>query len=343
MSESGLVDIEDAAALVGYLRQTGRTARDEAPPRVRVLAGGVSNKTVLVERASGEGWVLKQALPKLRTRADWFSDPARVRREAEGLRWLPRLAPPGTITPLVFEDPGHFLLAMQAVPQPHENWKSMLLAGRAELDHVVQFGLLLGTIHAATAKNPEVAAIFADRSFFESLRLEPYYGYTASQVPQASRFLNELIDLTRARRLTLVHGDYSPKNVLVYAGRLVLLDHEVIHFGDPAFDLGFALTHLLSKANHLPDHRGWFAGAAGLFWQTYAETIGRPAWAEGLERVVVRHTLGCLLARVAGRSPLEYLDEPQRARQQAAALDFMRSDRSPQTVNELVREFLKRM
>ena len=343
MPEPGLVDIEDAGALIAYLHQSGRIPRDETPARVRVLAGGVSNKTVLVGRASGEGWVLKQALPKLRTRADWFSDPARVRREAEGLRWLPRLAPPGTITPLVFEDPGQFLLAMHAVPQPHENWKAMLLGGRLEQDHVAQFGRLLGTIHAASADHPEVAAAFADRSFFESLRVEPYYAYTASQVPAASDFLRRLIDLTRARRLTLVHGDYSPKNVLVHAGRLVLLDHEVIHFGDPAFDLGFALTHLLSKANHLPQHRGRFADAAKLFRQTYAETIGRPAWAEGLECVAVRHTLGCLLARVAGRSPLEYLDESQRARQQAAALDLMRPENSPRTTDDLIREFLKRM
>src|SRR5687767_12822453 len=150
MTQSGLVDIEDAGALVAYLRRSGRIAPAEAP-RVRILAGGVSNKTVLVERLIGGAWVLKQALPKLRTQADWFSDPSRIRREAEALRWLPRLAPPGTITPLVFEDPDQFLLAMEAVPQPHENWKISLLAGRVEDDHVRQFGRLLARVHAGSA------------------------------------------------------------------------------------------------------------------------------------------------------------------------------------------------
>jgi 5-methylthioribose kinase len=68
---------------------------------VSVLAGGVSNRTVLVERtASGEGWVVKQALPKLRVATEWLSDPERIHQEALGLRWLSELAPPGAITPL---------------------------------------------------------------------------------------------------------------------------------------------------------------------------------------------------------------------------------------------------
>src|SRR5688572_27355268 len=151
MSESDPVDIEDAASLRAYLRESGRIGPDETP-RIRVLPGGVSNKTVLVERDNGDAWVIKQALPKLRVKTDWFSDPARIRREAEALRWLPRFAPPGTITPLIFEDPGQNLLAMAAVPQPHENWKSMLLAGRLENDHVEQFATLLADVHRKSAE-----------------------------------------------------------------------------------------------------------------------------------------------------------------------------------------------
>src|SRR3954464_13347838 len=123
------LDIERPGELVSYLRETGRIAADETP-RVQVLAGGVSNRTVLVERQSGEAWVVKQALAKLRVAVDWFSSPERIHREALGLRWLERLAPPGTTTPLVFEDHAQHLLAMDAVPQPHENWKTMLLAGK---------------------------------------------------------------------------------------------------------------------------------------------------------------------------------------------------------------------
>jgi 5-methylthioribose kinase len=322
------LDIEDEASLVAYLRAAGRIRPNESPA-VHVLAGGVSNKTVLVERPSGESWVLKQALPKLRVQADWFSDPARIRREAEALRWLPKFTPPGTITPLVFEDPEQYVLAMQAVPRPHENWKSMLLAGHVEDDHVEQFAAILGTIHRRAAEmGDDVRPAFDDRSFFESLRVEPYYAYTATQVPEAAGFLHELIRDTRARQLTLVHGDYSPKNVLVHAGRLVLLDHEVIHWGDPAFDVGFALTHLLSKARHLPASRGAFRRAALRFF----ESCG----GGGDEGMAVRHTLACMLARVAGRSPLEYLGGDERRAQRDAVVKLMRAGMT--TMSDTVRE-----
>jgi tRNA A-37 threonylcarbamoyl transferase component Bud32 len=336
------LDIEDPAALVAYLRQAGRIAPDETPS-VRTLAGGVSNKTVLVERPGGEAWVLKQALPKLRVKVDWFSDPARIRREALALHWLPQLAPEGSITPLVFEDPQHFLLAMRAVPHPHDNWKALLLRGKVFPRHVRQFGILLGQVHRRSwERRDELAPLFDDRSFFESLRVEPYYAFAAEQVPQADSFLHGLIDVTRASRQALVHGDYSPKNVLVpRGGRLVLLDHEVIHWGDPAFDLGFALTHLLSKAHHVPSHRDAFAVAAALFWNSYAEALGGAPWKGDIEARAVRHTLGCLLARVAGRSPLEYLSADERERQLKAAVSIMQAP--PASVSELADQFLAKV
>lgn len=335
------LDIEQADALTAYLQRTGRIAADEQPT-IRVLAGGVSNRTVLVERASGEAWVLKQALSKLRVAVDWFSDPSRIHREAEGLRWLDQLAPPATITPLVFEDHANHILAMQAVPQPHTNWKTMLLAGQLDLDHIAQFGRLLGTIHHnAYDRRAEVAPAFTDRSFFESLRIEPYYSYTASQVPAAAQFFRDLIAGTRATRVTLVHGDYSPKNVLVHANRLVLLDHEVIHWGDPAFDLGFSLTHLLSKAHHLRAQRRAFAEAAAHYWQVYRDMIGGVPWADDLEARAARHTLACLLARVAGRSPLEYLTTPERARQRNVVVALMATP--PVTIPGLIERLSARL
>jgi aminoglycoside phosphotransferase (APT) family kinase protein len=332
------LDIENESSLLRYLRATNRIAPDETP-RTRVLAGGVSNKTVLVERPSGESWVLKQALPKLRTQADWFSDPSRIRREAEALRWLPKFAPPGTITPLIFEDPARYVLAMKAVPQPHENWKAMLLAGRVNMRHVEQFAWILGSIHRHAAEaGDEVRHAFSDRSFFESLRVEPYYQYTASQVPEAAGFLNDLVADTRSRQLTLVHGDFSPKNILVHEGRLVLLDHEVIHWGDPAFDVGFALTHLLSKAGHLPQFRRDFDKATCTFMADYEAARGLPAGNPEDERWFVRHALGCMLARVAGRSPLEYLSEAERDRQRRVVVRLMHSP--PLGVVDLICDFI---
>ncbi len=259
------------------------------------------------------------------------------------LRWLGEFAPVGSITPLIFEDHEHHLLGMEAVPQPHENWKVMLLRGDLHADHVRQFATLIGDVHRESNRRlDELMPVFGDRDFYETLRVEPYYRYTASQVPESAAFYEQLIADTYARQDTIVHGDFSPKNVLVYQDRLILLDHEVIHLGDPCFDLGFGMTHLLSKAHHIPSMRDEFADAADLFWEVYWSTVDTGAgWTAGLEERAVRHTLGCMLARVRGRSPLEYMDETERTRQAAVVVDLMTAP--PPTVRELAAHFVERI
>ena len=335
------LDIEQPTMLLAYLQRTGRIGTEEQP-QIQPLAGGVSNRTVLVQRANGAAWVLKQALRQLRVAVPWFSAPERIHREALGMRTLATLAPAGATTALIWEDWDEHLLAMAAVPQPHVNWKSLLLAEYVDLEHVTQFGRLLGTIQRrAWDERAHLASQFADRDFFESLRLEPYYAYTATQVPAARAAIERLLDETRAASITLVHGDYSPKNILIHAGRLVLLDHEVIHWGDPAFDVGFGMTHLLSKAHHLIHSRFTFMHAAHAFWASYQAALGVVPWQDGLEPRAVRHTLGCLLARVAGRSPLEYLTDRERSAQQRAVLALL--DAPPATMRSLIANFIARI
>ncbi len=335
------VDIEDPESLRGWLRRRGSLSEAEPLP-MRVLRGGVSNRTVLVQLPGGEVWVLKQALSRLRVAVEWFSSPARIQREALGMRWLAQLAPDRTVPRLLFEDRDQHLLAMEAVPEPHDNWKDLLLQGVVRETHIRQSGELLGTIHRRSAsRREELAAEFADRSFFESLRIEPYYTHPAGVLPGAAEFLGRLTEETRRLQLALVHGDYSPKNTLIVQDRLILIDHEVIHFGDPAFDAGFLLTHLLSKAHHLPERRQALTEAALLFWRTYGESLGDVPWRSGLECRTVRHTVACLLARARGRSPLEYLSESERGRQVAAGLRLLRS--CPTTLPELTARWLEQI
>jgi 5-methylthioribose kinase len=264
-----------------------------------------------------------------------------VHREALGLRWLEKLAPAGTITPLVFEDEEHHLLAMQAVPEPHENWKTMLLRGEVETDHIKQFARILAAIHKRSSEAPAtLAEVFGDRTFFESLRVEPYYQFTASQVPEAAPFIEALVADTRATRTSIVHGDYSPKNILIRDGRLVLLDHEVIHWGDPAFDIGFALTHVLSKGHHLSQCRSDFRRAAVDFWVHYEIAAGE-RWNQTFHDRACRHTLACLLARAAGRSPLEYLNNAERDRQKSVVVRMIDDGCWTDHIGAVVAEFLE--
>jgi 5-methylthioribose kinase len=332
------LDIEDFHALRHYLATQGYVESAETV-RFQKLCGGVSNRTVKVSWPDGRGWVLKQALAKLRVNVDWFSSPARIGVEAKALRSMNALAPSGTTPSFIFEDMTNYLMGMEAIPEEHENWKAILLSGKIVTAHFEQFGLFLGTIHRRSSESgPELRAEFSDTAYFENLRLEPYYIYTAEKLPAAASFLNALAQDTLRHKDSLVHGDFSPKNTLIYLDKLILLDYEVVHFGDPAFDVGFAMTHFLSKAHHLPKDRARLASAAELFWQVYREEVMGLEWSAGLEQRVVRHTLGCLLARVAGKSPLEYLTSEEVIRQRDCVLALIHEH--PASVPDLIGEFL---
>ena len=334
-------DIEEFDALRDYLREHRYAKMDEALA-CKKLPGGVSNRTVRVAWADGHAWVLKQALAKLRVNVDWFSSPERIGVEAKALRWLNRSAPPGTTPGFIFEDMANHLMGMEAIPEEHENWKSVLLSGQIVSNHFEQFGLLLGAIHRESSNcGAETCRVFADTTYFVNLRLEPYYLYTAQKTAEAAAFLNALARETLNHKDSLVHGDFSPKNTLIYRGKLILLDYEVVHFGDPAFDVGFALTHFLSKAHHLAKDRARLATVAEVFWQVYCEEIARLNWAAALEPRVVRHTLGCLLARVSGKSPLDYLTPEETTRQRDTVLALM--VKPPSSVPDLIAEFVHKI
>jgi 5-methylthioribose kinase len=331
-------NIEDFDALRTYLTTRGCVKSGETVSFTN-LRGGVSNRTVKVAWADGHGWVLKQAPAKLRVNVDWFSSPERIAVEAKALRCLNQMAPPGTTPAFIFEDMPHHLMGMEAVPEGHENWKMVLLSGRIISDHFEQFGLLLGAIHRRSSESiTEVSELFPDTTYFETLRLEPYYVYAAQTTREAATFLNALAPETLHHRDCLVHGDFSPKNTLIYQNKLILLDYEVVHVGDPAFDVGFALTHFLSKAHHLSTERSRLASAAELFWQVYREGISTLNWAIELEPRVVRHALGCLLARVAGKSPLEYLTPAEVVRQRDTVLALILEP--PTSVPDLIDDFI---
>ena len=208
MSDTRHINIEDHAALLAYLRERRWIAADEKPS-FRTLTGGVSNRTVWVQRR-GQDWVIKQALAKLRVQVDWFSAPERIQREAAGLRWLGELIPEH-VPAVVQQDNENNILAMTAVPQPHCNWKTALLAGQTSLAFARSFGELLATIHNAAERYPQLEAEFAERRFFEQLRLEPYYGYAASQLPAARAFMERLIADTRADDSRLCMATTAPR------------------------------------------------------------------------------------------------------------------------------------
>ena len=286
--------------------------------RFTELGGGISNKVILAE-APGFRAVLKQSLGQLRTRQGWFSDRSRIFREAAAMRWN---ASAGRVPRILFEDPETFTIAMEAAPESAEMWKTQLFRGEASTGTARAAGLALGSIISMSWNNAEAEAAFGDQTVFDQLRIDPYYRFTAKQRPEAADYIHNLIARSAARRVSLVHGDFSPKNLLVDDDSVLVIDWEVTHYGDPAFDIGFLLNHLLMKTIALPQHAAKIAGLADTFLDALSPE------AAGLIPAAFEHLPALLLARVDGKSPAEYFDAAMRERAASLALNLMRKPAS---------------
>lgn len=274
------------------------------PCTVTALGGGVSN-TVLLAESPGERVVLKQSLGKLRVEQEWFSERSRVFREAAALQMLAGILPDGSIPKVLSEDPENYAFTMSAAPADAKTWKTLLFEGHTCGQTAERIGQLLGTMIARTWNSALFESVFGDQTVFHQLRIDPYYRTTAARHPDLAPHFERLIDVSGSRRVSLVHGDWSPKNFLVSGAEVMLIDFEVIHFGDPSFDSAFLLNHLLLKSYRLPQWRDDFRKLALRFWDTLLASL--PPECDWFERATIQH-LGCLLlARIDGKSPAEYI------------------------------------
>lgn len=286
--------------------------------RFTELGGGISNKVILAEAPAFRA-VLKQSLGQLRTQQGWFSDRNRIFREAAAMRWN---AGAGRVPSMLFEDAETFTIAMEAAPPDAEMWKSQLFRGEARTETARAAGLALGSMISRSWNDADAERAFGDQTVFDQLRIDPYYRFTAEQRPEAADYIHNLIARSAARRVSLVHGDYSPKNLLVAGDSVWVIDWEVTHFGDPAFDIGFLLNHLLMKTIALPQYTREIAGLADAFLDALSPE------AVSLIPAAFEHLPALLLARVDGKSPAEYLDPAMRGRAASLALDLMRKPAS---------------
>ena len=330
---------------VGYLADRGLIGPAEARmAEAELLGGGVSNVVVRVNFWDGGdggrgGLALKQSLPKLRVEGDWFADRERIYRERAGIDWLRGVLPEGAVPRVMDEDRKNFLFVMTAAPRDWVNWKEALLAGIVDSDVAGQVGEMLGVVHQASVVEGDAAPAelreLAGLDCFVQLRIDPYHRATAAAHPDLAGVIEEearrMLGARDGRRV-LAHGDYSPKNVIVSGGgataRAFLLDFEAAHLGNPVFDPAFMLNHFTLKAIYRPELAERYNEAVRSFWRAYVAAAGEIADdSEALERDTVRQMGALLLARIDGKSPVEYITEDaQKSAARALAASILRGD-----------------
>ncbi len=321
--------------VIGYLCRRGVLPHEKGAS-VEVLGGGVSNGVWRVDSPDGS-FVVKQARGKLRVADDWTANRERTLTEGEALQVVASVTP-GLVPAVVDVDADAVVLITRAAPAQWRDWKTILLAtgdhghdrsadadasAEREASTAHEVGSALAAWHGATTGERLAGTRMDDPQTFEQLRVDPYHRTVMHRYPDVAGLVADVVDDMASRRVCLVHGDLSPKNVLVAADPptahsvgargLWVIDFEVAHWGEPRFDLAFLLSHLLMKSVHQPRRSSVHRAAGAAFLDAYER--GRTG--RGVEQVVdgvLSAHVGCLLlARVYGKSPAEYLtgDEPR--------------------------------
>jgi aminoglycoside phosphotransferase (APT) family kinase protein len=278
------------------------------------LGGGVSNVVLRVE-TDEECLVFKQSLPKLRVAEEWLFDQKRIINERRCMEILGDLTP-GAAPKVRFHDDENFIFGMTCAPSGGVLWKKALLDGDTDPCVAERVGALLAEMHQRAAMDARARQWFAANEVFIQGRIDPYHRKVAQVHPDLAALIDAEVERMLAHRVTLVHGDYSPKNLFVYPDRVLMLDFEVAHWGDPAFDVAFCLTHLLLKVIHFPARRGEYLRVAQSYWRGYS-SVSEPRPEKAIESNTIRE-LGCLmLARIDGKSKEDYItnqEEKEEAR-----------------------------
>ncbi len=310
-------DLEDRCRRL--LRELGLASPHESMS-VEALSGGVASDIAVVHFEDRKVCV-KFALPKLKVAADWF---APVHRNAAEYAWLyivAQVAPESALRVYGRSERLHGFAMEFLHGEDIYLWKAALLSEAPDRGEAARVGALLGRIHAASAHPDFDRSPFDNRDDFHALRLEPYLIHTARRHGDIRKCFERLADDLHRSDRVLVHGDASPKNILFRAHAPILLDAECATMGDASFDPAFCLNHLVLKAIRLPSSRARYLQSANRLWESYARQI---VWESqsGLEARICRLLPALMLARVDGKSPVEYLSplEGQRVRDIARSL-----------------------
>jgi len=305
---------------VAYLVARGVVAPG-ATVEVCELPGGVSATVIAVSvAATGDAFVVKQALPQLRVRDEWLATPDRAETEVAAMELCGAITP-GVVPAILDSDPAAHALVMELIPPSARNWQAEVGEGRAHSEVGLWAGATLGAWHATTSLGP-LPAGFGDLEAFEQLRLRPFHETVVERRPELVDGIIPLLEELRSDRRCFVHGDYSLKNMLVGPEGNWVLDFEVAHYGNPVFDLGFFLSFVVLSAIRweplAPELRVLAAG----FLDGYHEIAGVDF--AGDRASVTAHTAALMLARTDGKSPAQFLDPRSRERAREVGIMLLR-------------------
>ena len=320
------MDISREDVLEEYLEERGLVGKGDGH-KIRYLSGGVSGTVAFVERSDSFPLIVKEALQKLKTKADWECDPGRMETEAEANEVYHEIDPESAPKVLFYDKENH-IYVREALPESWRMWKNDLMSGCLDFNIAAKSVKTLLEVHEKSSSSKEIRAKFASKDVFDNLRIDPYIRYTVKKYPGLANRAESVIALLLGSSIALVHGDYSPKNIMTDGKQIAVLDFEVAHYGHPAFDLAFFFNHFILKAVKFAEYGNAYLAMMMYMKELYFSSMSYMDRDE-LERNVMDVLPFLMLARVDGKSPVEYLssDEKKKERVRNMALALLLESR----------------
>lgn len=299
----GMIDISEERKLKEYLINKN-VVKDVDQVKIHYCQGGVSCTVAYVETKE-QPMIIKQALRQLKTKDTWLCDPNRMYIEYASNQiyhdLLPDCAPK-----TYFYDEDNYIYGREAVPDGCLMWKDYLMQGDLNFEIAKKSVDVLVAIHNKCAGDAAIKKAFENKEVFYGLRISPYFEFTTKKHTEISKLCEELTHLMMDSAISLVHGDYSPKNIMIMGEKIQVLDFEVAHYGHPAFDLAFLVNHIILKSVKFEEYAAGYLALAEYMMKRYLSQMTFMNQKE-FEPVFVKTLQMLFLARIDGKSPVEYL------------------------------------
>lgn len=263
-------------------------------------------------------YVIKQARPALERFPQYQAPTERIVCEARYLEIAAAWDADGVLPQVLAFDAPNRVLVLEDLGAA-ERLDAALERGTEPSAALVSLAAFLGRVHRGTRGDESLVPRFANASM-QRLHGDHIFALPFSEndfvlPPRTAARAAELRGDAQLRRTAasayaryleprgaLVHGDVQAGNILLPGDGVKLLDAEIAHVGDPAFDLGMLLAHRLLPAAALGESQRAGPTLAAC-WEAYRAAHGEaglPALADALRYAgleLLRRTIGA--ARVS--------------------------------------------
>lgn len=302
------MDITKKEDMISYLKDNGIIS-DAEPYSINYCSGGVSCPVALIE-TGGRTLLIKQGRARLAVKEEWLADPARTNLEGKGAAYYHKYLPETQPDVLINDEENH-IFVREAIPAGCHMWKADLMEGILDFKVARRTMEVMATVHSCSAKDPDVPHVFNNYNNIYELRVSPYIQFVAKKYPQLAKVSDEVSDLIMNTHQVLVHGDYSPKNIIVTPEREVcVVDSEPVHCGNAICDVSNFTTHIVLKSAYLRKYSAAFLNMLVDMTDTYFSSIDF-ADPKVVEANCMKALGMIVLARIDGKSPAEYITDEE--------------------------------